>query len=418
MPVQQQQSSFAKDMGGAVSAANAEFKDAPPVTPNPQSLPAGIKDGIAKISSMYCKQYIDDKQGLKGKVFFRASAIVVSPTHHTDGSKIQGGVTQQIIPMCEVPAKGQRKAKTFAQNFNEFKSLFQLLGIMPPQYTPQTDPTGTLTEAYYFAAMKALTDSSRPPTYVKFSTRGWTPDPTPQKPKPTEMVFESWHGLAQWNGQQQAGSGVADSTPPTAAPHPMAPPPSGPTPVAAAPPAQALVEEIEHPMHPSEPPTESDPADEVAYLVEVAMADPNGTTEEGGAACRRLEELAWAVGITKEQTGNAMDWAEVGDMALGTVKPTEPAPAAAAPIATPQTAQATVVSGGKFYFAKRTKDGQKLCDKNGKAFPPQEVVVATVDAAAKTCTLKSKRDNSDIVDIRTKKPVAVKFEWLEPAPVA
>jgi len=67
-------------------------------------------------------------------------------------------------------------------------------------------------------------------------------------------------------------------------------------------------------------------------------------------------------------------------------------------------------------FAKRTKDGEKLKNNKGGPFPAREVEVTVVDTSAKLCTVKTIKDGKDVVDIRSKKPVAVKFEWLEQAP--
>lgn len=369
MPVQTQMSSFAARVGGRVAAANAEHAGKPVDTGN-RRLPGGIRTGIAKLSTMYTKQQTEDNAKTpKGETFFRASAIVVSPEQH-NGEKVAGMVTQVVIPLCDVQAKGERKAKTFSENWYEFQNLFKLLGINPPNETPQTDPTGQRTEAYYMAAMKTLTDPKRAPVYVEFSTRGWTPPKTQQNPNPDEMVFETWHGLAQWNRQFD----------------PEAPPTQ---------PQQGTV----------------DIADEVASLVMTAMNDPEGATEEGAAASARLEQLAWNVGWTEEQTKVAADWAAVGDMVLNT-------PITATTLST--TTQSPggpignlVVVGSKFKFAKRTKEGTKLKNNKGEEFPPQDVEVVTVDAAAQTCTLKTTKDGKDVVDIRTKKPIDAKWEWLE-----
>lgn len=385
MPVQQQMSSFAKKMGGRVAQANAEHHDKPIDTGN-RRLPAGIRDGIARLSAMYTKEYEDDKNGpgTKGQTFFRASAVVVSPAEY-NGEKVAGQVTQVIVPLCDMPAKGMRKAVSFSANWYEFQNVFKLLGVAPCPETPQTDPTGQRTEAYFFAAMKTLTDPVRMktnPVFLNFSTRGWTPAATPAQPKPTEMVFETWHGLAQYNGQVDPAAGVTEQ------PSPMTEPPK------------------QEPFNEFPPQAQTtDPADEVAALVETAMNDPEGATDEGGAASARLEELAWAAGWSKEQTAGATDWAQVGDMALNP-------PTANVPIVTP-TAQIIPAVGGKYKFAKRTKDGAKLKNNKGEEFPAQEVEVVSVDAAAKTCTVKTAKDGKPVVDIRSKQPVSVKFEWLE-----
>jgi hypothetical protein len=302
-------------------------------------------------------------------------------------------ITQTIIPLCDKPAKGQSKAVPFSANWYEFQNLFKLLsnGAIICHETQQTDPTGQKVEAYYFAAMQALTDPRRPPVYISFTTRGWTPPATPAQPKPTEIVLETWHGLAELNSEFDPATGVdetqdgrLDVPPPTAPPDSTRSAPST---------------EIAAPHHEMSMSLE----DEVMMLVEAAIFDPEGATKDGAVASSRLEELAWAAGATKQQTAAAKDWSEVAEMALG-IFPTEP------PTLT-NGSDPTV--GSHWNFCKRTKDGAKLRNGKNEEFPPQEVEVTSVDASAKTCTVKTVRDGKDVVDIRSKQPVSVKFEWLE-----
>ena len=409
MPVQEQMSSFAKRLGGRVAEANAQYKDAPVDTGN-RRLPGGIKSGVALLSSMYTKEY-DAGADLAGETFFRCSAVAVSPAEH-NGQKVAGIVTQQIIPLCDVPAKGMRKAKPFADNWFEFQNIFKLLGVAPCPETTQTDPTGQRTEAYFMGAIKSLTDPQRSktnPIYIEFSTRGWTPPPSASNPNPDEMVFETWHGLAKWDGKVDPGAGVMQQppqtpvydSPPTIAADglPPGPPTAAPEPVQ--PPATV------------EQPSEEDIAEEVESLVETAMSDPDGTTEDGVAASARLEEIAWGNGWTKEQTAGAPDWAAVGDMALN--PPNNAPPTSTAAPAAPLPSPNGVAVGSNWMFAKRKKDGTKLKNNKGEEFPTQRVEVVTVDTAAQTCTVKTTKDGKDVVDIRSKKPVEVKFDWLEPA---
>ena len=392
-----------------MAEANAEHRDKPVDTGN-RRLPAGIRAGVAKLSSMYTKQQTEDNgKTPKGETFFRASAVVMTPEQH-GGEKVAGMVTQVVIPLCDVPAKGQRKAASFSDNWYEFQNLFKMLGIAPPNETKQTDPTGQRTEAYYFAAMKALCDPQRPggPVLVEFSTRGWTPPATPAQQKPEEMVFETWHGLASpekvaaVNGQYDPGAGVTEGTTSRTAEFNEFDPPSPPTQTdsqrgAAPPPTNG-------PAPQYQPDDDADPADTVAALVEVATDDPDGVTEDGAAAAKQLEKMAWAAGWTPAQTKAADDWSQVGDMALN--PPTAditPSPSQAVPVAV----------GSKYKFAKRTKDGAKLKNTKGEEFPPQDVEVVTVDPDNKTCTLKTTKDGKPVVDIRSKQPIVVKLEWLE-----
>ncbi len=428
MPMKQQNSNLAAKLGGRLAALNAEHKDAPVDTGN-RRLPAGIREGIAEVKFLYTKEETEDnRQTPKGQSFFRASAVAMgvkqadgtwSPAHN--GEKVQGMVTSVVIPMCDVPAKGERKELTLSGQWFEFQNIFKILGIAAPPETPATDPTGQKTWAYYESAMIALTNPQRP-VYVKFSTRGWK---SPKKATESDadfarrepMVFEEWHGLASpdevamLNAQHKPGTGLGE-----APSHHAAPPtvngvaPQAPAQTFTPPPAAPVTTS---PSSPPAPMSESDLADEVEALVEVAMADPNQQTEEGEMACARLEELAWAAGATKEQTDKAADWVAVGDMALGAL----PAASQAGnrPAVTAPQPPAVPAVGSHWLFTKRDKDGQKLKNRDKKDLPGQEVEVVVVDAASRTCFVRTK-DGRDVVGIKDKKPVAVKFEWLELLP--
>lgn len=406
MPVQITQSSFAKKLGSRVAAANAEHRDKP-IDIGIQRLPAGIRNGVAKLVTMITKEYPDDKNGpnTKGCVFFRAAAVVVSPTEH-DGCKVLGLQTSTIISLCDMPAKGQRKAKSFSENWYEFQNLFKLLGIAPPNETPQSDPTGQRVEAYYFAAMKALCDPQRP-VYISFSTRGWTPPPSPLQPKPEELVFETWHGLATWNDRFDPAAGVTvlDSQP---AFDEMAPTHTAPTPQTATqgngvkPPTSGPSPQYQPPQDPE------NREDVVNALVEVAMNDPDGATETGKAAAIQLEELAWENGWTKEQTVGADDWAAVGEMALS-----NPADENEEQGEHSEHGSAQPKVGDRFNLARRDKQGNILTNGEGKPFPLLEVEVLTVDRNLEVCTVKTVKDDKVLTNLKSKNPATIKFEWLE-----
>ncbi len=93
--------------------------------------------------------------------------------------------------------------------------------------------------------------------------------------------------------------------------------------------------------------------------------------------------------------------------------PTGDAPSVSPPQDTAGSKQIVVGVGSKWKFAKRTKDGAKLKNVKGEEFPPQDVEVVSMDTAAKTCTVKTVKDGKDVVDIKSKKPVVVKWKWLE-----
>lgn len=428
MPPQQQNSSYAARHAAEVARANAEHRDKPIDTGN-RRLPPGLKNAVAKLSSMYTKLQEKDEGGKtpKGETFFRGSATVVWPVEF-NGERIAGRVTQVIIPLCTIPAKKgdgfDSKEVSFSENWFNFQNLFKMLNVPPPtgpgydtppvpvvngqpnyddpRWLAAANEAGKRIENYYAAAMKSLTDPNRAggPVYIEFSTRGWK---SPKRPNETdeqfrlreEMVFETWHGLADPKKiNVRPSTEVANEVTTNGQgshSEPFEEPPSG-----------VLV-------MPDVPPAEGSPElavdeDQIAAWVETAMNDPDGATTDGASASYSLEKAAWANGWTKEQTKNAADWAHVGEMALS------PPPAVAE-----QTATAVVVPevGNKYKFCKRTKDGDKLKDVNGKEFPPKEVEVTSVDTENKTCTLKTTKDGKDIVDMKSRKPVAIKWEWLE-----
>lgn len=405
MPVQTQQVSLAALLGGRLSQVNAECAGKP-LDLGTQRLPAGIEHGVARVQGMTFK--VQEKDGgkiPKGGAYFSGTAVCLSPLEFK-GVKTAGMQTFFQIPLCDVPGKNGREGSTLAVNFNKFRSLMEALGIKPCMENGQTDPTGVKTNAYWQAAMQSLTDPQRPggPVYVAFRTRGWTPPKTPQNPNPEPMTFEEWTGAAEFKHQPDPAAGV--TVRPETQPGAFEEPPTG------------VVMVGDHPAdeESSDPGEGMEREDEVAMLVEMAMADPNQETEEGAQACRRLEEMAWEAGWSEEQTKSpptpySNDWAGVGDMALN---PPPPQPTRRNGAPANSSDLKLVAPGGKFKFTRRGKDGSKLKNNKGEELPAQNVVVATVDPGTKTCTVKTEKDGKDVVDIRSKKPVEVRFEWLEP----
>ncbi len=395
MPVQVQQSSLAAKFKGGLAAAAAEHKDKP-IDTGFQRLPGGVKNGIAKLQVLGWFTQEKEKGGKvpKGELYCRVSAVALSPVSH-NGQKVAGLQTSLFFPLCATAATQYKQAQTFSQNFGEFVNLIKYLSnnTMICQENDKTDPTGIKTEAYYKGCMKILTDPQRPPIYVKFTTSDFKPDKKAnetqeQYDKREPMVIEKWHGLAEWNGQANPSAGVNLVN---TQPDPTDTPPIGADGLPNNVPGNGITNSQIHSMD------TDDAIESIEQLVAVAMNDKGGATEEGAAAITRLQELAWENGWTEEQTDNADDWEQVGNMALGS----------------PSKAQTfTVTIGQKFKFAKRDKDGVKLKNGKGEEFPSKEVEVVTLDPANQTCTVKTCSDGKDVVDIK-KKPIHVKFEWLE-----
>ncbi len=389
-----------------MSAANEAAKDKPLDLGN-RRLPPGIRGGVAKLTACYTKEQ-DRDEGMvpKGSDFFRAAADVIWPKECA-GESLEGATTQKMIALCAVPAKGERKERTFLQNYFDFQNLLRLLGIPACPETKASDPTGERTQAYWFAAMAALTNPRNPPVYISFSTEGWK---SPKKAGETDQqyekrepyVTEKWHGLATKEEVARAtagwtpGGGVSEGPPratlPTPAPYNQ---------VATPPPAPTTPEE-------SQEGTTSEP-DDIEWLVATALEDPDGNTPEGADATSRLEEAAWARGWTREDTSTAANWSVVGQMAQSAPSNDEEPEVAASP--EPSTNGAPAL-GSRWLFRRRNKEtGEPLTDRKKQPFAAQEVEVSAVDAAGKTCHLTA--GGHPVLDLRSKKPVDVKFEWLE-----
>lgn len=409
MPVQQGQSLLAAEMGGLLSAAAAEHRDAP-IKTGFQRLPGGIKFGIAKLQKFgWFKR--EKKEGQEGggkvpvgKMYCQATAAVLYPHEH-GGHPTAKMQTSKFIALCATEARPEYQvpAKDFKENFADFISLLKLLSnsTMVCQETPQTDPNGVKAELFYKACMARLTDPKHAP-YIVFSTKEM-----PKKKKMNEseeefkqrepFVIENWMRVATPEDLAAAGIGPHN---PAAGVNVLASPNGQSHPTDAPPdlsPDGLPVNSRIHSMAPEESADEPNMEDVVTELVAVASDDPQGNTPEGQEAHSRLKQLAQDNGWTEQQVDEATTWEQVGDMALN---------------ASEDQPQAITV-GAKFKYASRDRNGNKVKDKKGEEFPAEEVEITSVDEASQTCTLKRVRDGKDICAVGSRKPVSVKFDWLE-----
>lgn len=332
MAMQQQRSSLAAKMGGRLSAANAAVMDKP-INVGFQRLPPGIRNGVAKLTELeWVEEEEDNKSTPKGQLKCRMVAVVVFPKEFA-GEITENRQIFKTIPLCDVAEKKgdtwEKAAVKFEDNFAEFTNLMKWWGISPCRETPLTDPTGDRAEAYWKAAMSLLTDPQRSPTYIQFTTEGFTPKATPKNPTPDKVVIEKWRGLAtekevaMVNGQFNPATAMTQMH-------------------------NAATTQLAQQPRPSDNPP-------------VIGADglPNLPPE----------------GDEGEQVG-----VEVGSV---------------------------------WNFVKRGVNGEKLVDKDNNPLPSFEVEVTQVFPGDYTCFVKRVSDGKDLIDIRTKKPVLVKWEWLE-----
>jgi hypothetical protein len=169
-------------------------------------LPAGIEAGIAELRDCHIGTYKDGPN--KGKPFFMAAGVVLSPTHH-DGTKIAGERTQVgPEPLCDTPAaKGQRK--TFQDHYDWMRDILYYLGLDIDQFSG-LQPAAA--EQAILAGIKTLAHPVDPAKRTKFKFRTWKGQVTKEFPNP--RVQHQWNGKTEWNGQVEAGGGFKDDTPP------------------------------------------------------------------------------------------------------------------------------------------------------------------------------------------------------------
>lgn len=369
---------LAKKVGARLIQANEEHKD-DPVDLGNQPLPAGIRDGAAQLNKAY---FSTKKEGThKGEFFFRASAVCKAPTMH-DGKRVAGRTTSVMVNLHDEPAVGQRDARSFNDNWGVFLNYMKMFGI-----TPIAEKNDFLKILQYYEAVFKQLEKDKP--IIAFSTREYTAKPTALKPNPKPTVIENWHGLSDW---KETGDPVADG---------MSPPTDVAAPSSNGVGTEMTAAPFEEPpqAHHEEPASEQSLEDELTVLVDTVNGDPKNETDDGKAARIRLEELAVAAGATADQVQNAPDWETVAGMAMGNL------PEAEAPPVTPST-------GEKYNFRKRDSKGEPLADKQGKPFDPFEIELLTVDVTTGTCTAKTTKDGKPMVGIN-KKPIQIKFEWLE-----
>lgn len=264
--------------------------------------PPGISktDGVAQLTDCYISTIKEGDD--KGKPFFRAAGVVITPQKHTytpqvwEGDNKTGGV-KNLQPVTETArgrqtsimvrlfdrlvgdGKGGKKTVTADQGVAEMANELRLLGIDTTPLAKAADPEKTLN-----TFLKALKESA---PFFHFSTRAGKPSAD----YPNPMVFENWHGIAEGfsvNGQAGPLAGTKDQT-------------GGAN-------DNADGANDTAPGGTYEPPTEGDGlTDDLDELCGLAKQEG----EPGEPARAKLEAMAVAAGMTAEDVTNAESWEAV-----------------------------------------------------------------------------------------------------------
>jgi len=153
-----------KGLGAAAAASRGK-----PIEIGRSRLPAGINNGVARLQQCGIGVYEPDhkKVELRGKHYFSAMGVVVSPEEH-NGTPVRGLQTWlQRIPLCDTPNAQRRK--TLADNFNAMRSHLIALGFDVDAATADIPPEASddAVLAVIAAGCKAL-GQQRP--YFRFRT--------------------------------------------------------------------------------------------------------------------------------------------------------------------------------------------------------------------------------------------------------
>lgn len=141
-------------------------------------LPAGINNGVLRLSSVGFYQYPADHKNVnyRGKLYFNAAGVVVSPTDH-QGAVVRGLQSRLRAggePMFDTPeAKGAKARKTQQEHYDYMRAYLTTFGFNPDMIAI---PSGTADpDAYVLAALKAgckalEEQSRREGIFVRFRT--------------------------------------------------------------------------------------------------------------------------------------------------------------------------------------------------------------------------------------------------------
>lgn len=378
-----------------------------------ESLPGGISGGVARLTTLTTGVYKTGDN--KGKRFFRAAGVVISPKTHVEvirtwedlgqgkgrvknaGTRevvCEGKQTSIMVPLCDLPAKSDGTVRDTDYQIGVMMNELRKLGgdECTAHLAEAADP-----EAELEALFQSLV-SADPPIYFKFGTR--SSDPTAQYPDP--RVWESWYGSRGMEGYvPDQAPAVRDASPPPSrnghAPAQQAQP-STPaarqTPPAQRPAAAAPARPAAPARKPAPPPVQEPEETEDLYAL-AERADDNDTEAQ-----RRLEDLAREAGADAAAIKAAENWRAVADLASGTTpdaaaedQPEEAPAEDEAPANDDPWADNPPKKEDIYAYTVRDAKGQPIKDKKtGKAARPVEAEVTAVNAKARTVDLKDLAD--------------------------
>jgi hypothetical protein len=304
MATPQQVAALFQQLGARIADAHNAAKDIPVSTGSNIGLPDGVR-GVAQLTVMEFTE--GKKEDDKGKYYFRAAGVVVTPEFH-EGIKCRGKQTSVLIPFFDTP-KRQNKKSFVEHHWPAYRDLFAKFGVeQPPAQQPgeSKEAASQRIQTYYAAATDILLKQK---PYFEFHT--WKGEKATEGPYKGQepRVSEFWDGRCEYVPSGTAANpaaGVAPApalpaTPAAAANGTYTQPPAAATPQPASTPAAAV---------------KVDPA-QLSAWAEAADCDSSPPeTDEGKAAVLELSALSQQVGITNDEAKALPDWASIAALIL------------------------------------------------------------------------------------------------------
>lgn len=335
-----------------------------------QTLPGGIRNGIARLTDAYFDIYKEGKN--QGQPYLRMVGVCVEPEFH-DGERVRDVQTSLMVAIC--PRGEGDRAKTLEDAVAEVQNELKKLGA---------DPSSLEDTDSWEATVKQLAEDG---PYFYFSTREspetlWDTGPNKGQVKYKARVWESWRGIkgledftpesgGTGSGMEQAATSQSQ---PQAAPAPKQSTPQPPPKTQAAPAKQPPITHAA--KSPPPPVVTADEYRDDADLDSLAERADGGDDD----AITAMTEAAEKAGVTEEQIAAVSSWKEVVEIIKGgSSGGGQEAGGEEVPFAVDEI----------YKYHARDAKGQVLKDpKTKKPLNPEEVVIVAVDADARTVDLK------------------------------
>lgn len=306
MAKQEKTSTLVGKYGARLQKAVAAASEKPPETGR-QGVPAGITNGIARITKCGFGQYKTGPN--QGEFFFRAEGVVVEPETIIDRTgrevPVAGMVTSVMEAVCDTKVQSTGVVTTLEEHVEKIENHMKLLGAEPGSFDGSPNSLESVA-----AAIQEAQPYFRFSTSVRKALKEDQPD----------GVWENWYGVRGLeNYEAPSAEGFLDDQTAVDEPEP-APTPKAPSkpatggagnkpPVKKPAPAPEPEPEPEPEFNEFNDGEEGDPGNEETALDDIIAAASAGDDD----AIEKLGNMALEAGMTAEEVEGAESWEAVGE---------------------------------------------------------------------------------------------------------